>query len=161
MRIAESESRTVTPTAIFEKKQAAGLKRISERDTNERVCRARGISIMATHDPRVDAYIAKSADFAKPILLHLRKLVHKGCPDVQETIKWGVPSFEYKGLLCGIAAFKQHCTFGFWKSELVLADAAKRDAMGSFGRITSLDDLPADTTLIAYVKKAAALNANG
>ena len=116
---------------------------------------------MATRDPRVDAYIAKSADFAKPILLHLRKLVHAACPDVDETIKWGMPHFEYKGMMCGMASFKGHCTFGFWKGSLVLDGDAERTAMGHFGRITSLDDLPADKTLIAYVKKAAALNDSG
>ena len=113
---------------------------------------------MAIRDRRVDAYIAKSADFAKPILLHLRKLVHTACPDVVETIKWGTPHFDYKGMMCGMASFKSHCTFGFWKGSLVLDGNAERTAMGHFGRITSLDDLPADKTLIAYVKKAAALN---
>ena len=116
---------------------------------------------MATHDPRVDAYIAKSADFARPILLHLRKLVHAACPEVSETIKWGVPHFDYKGMMCGMASFKGHCTFGFWKGGLVLDGNAERTAMGHFGRLTSLDDLPADKTLIGYVKKAAALNDSG
>lgn len=116
---------------------------------------------MATRDPRVDAYIAQSADFARPILLHLRKLVHAACPEVSETIKWGVPHFDHKGMMCGMASFKGHCTFGFWKGSLVLGGNAERTAMGHFGRIASLDDLPADRTLIAYVKKAAALNDSG
>jgi uncharacterized protein YdeI (YjbR/CyaY-like superfamily) len=115
----------------------------------------------SSKDPRIDAYIAGAAPFAKPILQHLRKLVHAGCPDVEETIKWQNPSFSFKGLLCGMAAFKEHCAFGFWKHELVVGDAGSRDAMGSLGRITSLDDLPTDATLIGYVKKAAALNENG
>jgi uncharacterized protein YdeI (YjbR/CyaY-like superfamily) len=115
----------------------------------------------SSKDPRIDAYIAGAAPFAKPILQHLRKLVHAGCPDVEETIKWKNPSFAYKGLMCGMAAFKEHCAFGFWKHELVVGDAGSRDAMGSLGRITSLDDLPPDATLIGYVKKAAALNENG
>lgn len=116
---------------------------------------------MATRDPRVDTYIAKSADFARPILVHLRKLVHAACPGVSETIKWGVPHFDYKGMMCSMASFSGHCTFGFWKGALVLDGRAERTAMGHFGRITSLDDLPADRMLIAYVKKAAALNDNG
>src|SRR5690606_26989508 len=66
---------------------------------------------MAAKDPRIDVYIEQAADFAKPILTRLRKLVHKGCPDVVETIKWGMPAFDYKGPLCGMAAFKQHCAF--------------------------------------------------
>jgi uncharacterized protein YdeI (YjbR/CyaY-like superfamily) len=118
---------------------------------------------MATKDPRVDAYIAKSADFAKPILKHLRKVVHAGCPGVQETLKWSMPHFDYKGVMCGLGAFKEHCVFGFWKAELILPPDknAEKTAMGSFGCIRSLADLPADGTLIGYVKKAAALNEAG
>ncbi len=115
----------------------------------------------SSRDPRIDAYIADAAPFAKPILQHLRKLVHAGCPGVEETIKWKHPSFSYQGLLCGMAAFKEHCAFGFWKHELVVGKAGSRDAMGSLGRLTSLDDLPSDATLIGYVKKAAALNEGG
>ena len=117
---------------------------------------------MGTRDPRVDAYIAKSAAFAKPILTHLRELVHEGCPRVVETIKWGMPSFEYEGILCGIAAFKQHCAFGFWKHALIVKDDAKADeAMGSFGKITSMKDLPSKAVLTRYLKKAMRLNEEG
>lgn len=118
---------------------------------------------MATKDPRIDAYIAKSADFAKPILKHLRKVVHAGCPDVVETLKWSMPHFDYKGVMCGMAAFKEHCAFGFWKEALVFDrdKAAEKTAMGSFGCIKSLADLPGEKTLIGYVKKAAALNEAG
>jgi uncharacterized protein YdeI (YjbR/CyaY-like superfamily) len=114
-------------------------------------------------DPRVDAYIDKSAEFAKPILAYLRDVVHEGCPDVQETIKWGMPAFEHHGLMCGMAAFKAHCTFSFWKGALVLgADgAAGEDAMGQFGRITKRSDLPPKRTLVGYVRKVAALNEEG
>ncbi|HKP05250.1 MAG TPA: YdeI/OmpD-associated family protein [Chthoniobacterales bacterium] len=118
---------------------------------------------MATKDPRVDAYIAKSADFAKPILKHLRKIVHTGCPQVVETIKWSMPHFDYRGVMAGMGAFKEHCAFGFWKSELILPPDknAEKTAMGSFGCIKSLADLPSDKRLIGYVKKAAALNDAG
>jgi uncharacterized protein YdeI (YjbR/CyaY-like superfamily) len=118
---------------------------------------------MATKDPRIDAYIAKSADFAKPILKHLRKVVHAGCPQVQETIKWSMPHFDYKGVMCGMAAFKEHCAFGFWKADLIFdrEKQAEKKGMGSFGCIKSLKDLPAEQTLIGYVKKAAALNEAG
>lgn len=118
---------------------------------------------MTVTDKRVDAYIEKSADFAKPVLKHLRKLVHEACPDVTETIKWSMPSFEYKGILCGFAAFKEHCTFGFWKHSL-LDDKAlprQRTAMGSFGRITSLKDLPGDQTLKKLIHDAMKLNEDG
>ena len=118
---------------------------------------------MGTRDPRVDAYIEKSADFAKPILSHLREVVHSACPDVEETLKWGAPHFVYKGMLGGMASFKQHCAFGFWKGSLVIGEdaTAASQAMGSFGRITKVADLPAKSTLAGYVKKAAKLNEDG
>src|ERR687885_318163 len=99
---------------------------------------------MGTRDPRVDAYIEKSADFARPILAHLRDVVHDACPDVEETMKWSFPHFMYQGMLCSMASFKQHCAFGFWKGALVLdeGDDKGAEAMGQFGRITSLKDLP-------------------
>jgi uncharacterized protein YdeI (YjbR/CyaY-like superfamily) len=119
--------------------------------------------IMPTVDPRIDAYIEKSADFARPVLTHLRKLIHKACPDVTETLKWSMPSFEFKGILCGFAAFKRHCTFGFWKQSLMESDAFPKNktAMGSFGRITSLDDLPSDKVMIGLIHQAMELNENG
>jgi uncharacterized protein YdeI (YjbR/CyaY-like superfamily) len=114
-------------------------------------------------NPRVDAYIAKKADFARPILEHLRKVVHEAAPGIEETIKWGVPHFEHKGMVCGMAAFKQHCAFGFWHSKLVLGEEAGDDeaAMGNFGRITKVADLPPKKVIIGYVKKAVALNEAG
>jgi uncharacterized protein YdeI (YjbR/CyaY-like superfamily) len=117
---------------------------------------------MATKDPRIDAYIEKSAAFAKPILKHLRKVVHAGCPEVVETMKWSMPHFDYKGIMCGMGAFKEHCAFGFWKSDLILGPGTKeKSGMGSFGCIRSIADLPSEKTLIGYVKKAAALNEAG
>lgn len=122
---------------------------------------------MATKNKAVDAYIAKSADFAKPILTHLRELVHKACPDVVETIKWGMPSFEYKGILCGFASFKAHCSFGFWKAslmkdnELLLSNAKSEAAMGHLGKLTSLKDVPSDKRITAWIKDAMRLNDEG
>ena len=121
---------------------------------------------MPAIDPRIDAYVEKKADFAKPVLKHLRQLVHKACPGVEETIKWGMPYFDYKGnALCGMAAFKEHCTFLFWKARLLkdpkkILQVEERGAMGNFDRITSLKDLPSDKILIAYIKEAAKLNEN-
>lgn len=117
---------------------------------------------MPTKDSRVDAYIAKSADFAKPILTHIRKLVHAVCPDAQETIKWQMPHFEHKGVICGMAAFKQHCALIFWKRALIFGESQTDDgALGHFGRLTSLADLPGDKILIGYLKKAVELNEAG
>lgn len=117
---------------------------------------------MGTRDPRVDAYVAKSADFARPILEHLRGAVHEGCPDVEEAMKWSFPHFVYRGMLCSMASFKEHCAFGFWKGALVLEqDGRSAEAMGQFGRITKLADLPPRKVLVAYVKKAARLNDEG
>lgn len=117
-------------------------------------------------NPLVDDYIQKAQPYAQPIIIHLRKLVHKACPTVEEKIKWGMPSFEYKGLMCGFAAFKNHCTFGFWKASLMkdpmLMENAKSEvAMGHLGRITSLKDLPSDAKIIGYIKEAMKLNDEG
>lgn len=119
---------------------------------------------MGKKDPRIDAYISKSAPFAQPILKRLRKLVHTGCPDVEESIKWSCPHFMYHGMLCSMAAFNEHCTFGFWKGQLMktLGRTKKLDqAMGQYGRLTSAADLPEDKTILAQVKEAAQLNADG
>ncbi|HYU30575.1 MAG TPA: YdeI/OmpD-associated family protein [Thermoanaerobaculia bacterium] len=121
---------------------------------------------MGTRDPRVDAYIAKAAELARPILSHLRDVVHAGCPEVEETIKWGFPHFEHKGVLCSMAAFKSHCAFGFWKGSVLAQKhpelaVSEEPAMGQLGRITALSDLPDDETLLLYVREAAALNDQG
>lgn len=117
---------------------------------------------MGSRDARIDAYISKSAEFAKPILRHLRGVIHEGCPKVVETIKWGFPNFTYHGLLCGMAAFKRHCTFSFWRGSLVVGDHARhRDAMGQFGRLTSLADLPSKRVLKSYLRTAIHLNESG
>jgi len=121
---------------------------------------------MGRKDSRVDTYIGKSAEFAQPILEHLRALVHSGCPEVEETIKWQFPTFMYKGMLCSLAAFKQHCTFGFWKHALIInqnpaTKAKAEEAMGQMGKITSLSDLPPDKVLIGYIRQAIQLNEQG
>lgn len=109
---------------------------------------------MGTRDKRVDAVIAKSQDFAKPILEHLRAAVHEGCPECEETIKWSMPFFMYKGsILCMMASFKKHCVFGFWKASGI-GMGMQDEAMGSFGKITSLKDLPPKKTLVMMVKEA-------
>jgi len=108
-------------------------------------------------DPRIDAYIAKSAEFARPILEHLRKVVHRGCPAVVETIKWGMPFFDHHGPLAFMSAFKAHCGFGFYRAGSIVAGRSD-EAMGQFGRITSLRDLPAERVLVGYVKEAAKRN---
>jgi uncharacterized protein YdeI (YjbR/CyaY-like superfamily) len=118
---------------------------------------------MGKKDDRVDAYIAKSADFAKPILTHLRELVHATCPDVEETMKWSFPNFMYKGMLCSMASFKEHCSFGFWKQSLIVDENSGKAAegMGSFGKITKLTDLPSKKVLSGYIKEAMKLNDTG
>ena len=114
-------------------------------------------------DPRIDAYIDdKAADFAKPILRHLRAMVHEACPDCEETLKWSMPTFMYKGkILAGLASFKAHATFGYWNDSMLQADEKNRSAMGQFGRLTSLDDLPPRETLIALTRKSMALVDSG
>jgi len=119
------------------------------------------IGTMAT-DPRIDTYIAKQPDFARPILAHVRAVVHEACPDVEETMKWSMPTFVYGGgILCGMAAFKQHASFGYWKHALVVGEGEPRDGMGSYGKLTSVKDLPPKKELIALIRKAAKLNEEG
>lgn len=120
-------------------------------------------------DKRIDTYIAKSQPFAKLILIKLRALIHKGNPGVTETIKWGMPSFDYKGPFCSFAAFKQHAVFGFWKYKLIkdshgyLGEIFNKggEAMGNLGRITSIKDLPADKYILDFIKQAKKLNDEG
>ena len=122
---------------------------------------------MGKRDKRIDTYIANSAPFAQPILNHLRDLVHAGCPDVEETMKWSMPHFEYQGeILCSMASFKKHCAFGFWKASLLtdpdqILERVGKTSMGSFGPITDVNELPADRILIKYIKEAAKLNKEG
>jgi uncharacterized protein YdeI (YjbR/CyaY-like superfamily) len=122
---------------------------------------------MAKKDSRVDEYIKKSAPFAQAILTHFRKLVHETCPEVEEKIKWSFPHFDYKGPMCHMASFKQHCAVGFWKAALMtdskqLTDTAKSEvAMGHLGKITSLKDLPKDSVLKKYIKDAMKINEAG
>ena len=118
---------------------------------------------MPTTDPRVEAYIAKAKPFAQPILKRIRKAVHAGCPGVVETIKWSVPAFEYKGPMCGMAAFKAHCLWGFWKAALMktLPKDPVHEPKGGFGRFESIDELPSEAAMIRMVKEAAALNDAG
>jgi uncharacterized protein YdeI (YjbR/CyaY-like superfamily) len=117
-------------------------------------------------NPKVDAYINKAKPFAQPIMEHLRNLVHKGCPEVEETIKWSRPFFEYRGtILCNMSAFKEHCSFGFWGQEIgaILREAGvlKVDGMGSLGRIISVKTLPADKLMLGWIRQAAAFIASG
>jgi Uncharacterized protein conserved in bacteria len=117
---------------------------------------------MASRDPRIDAYIARQADFARPILDHVREVVHEACPGVEETMKWSAPSFMHAGtILCGMAAFKQHASFGYWKHALVVGDDQPRNGMGSYGKLTSVAELPPKQQLLAHIRKAVQLNEAG
>ena len=117
---------------------------------------------MGTKDPRIDAYVAKSAAFAKPILTHIRELIHENCPSVEETMKWSFPHFMYTSkadrksrVLCSMASFKQHCALGFWYSGgWVMSDESRpsSEGMGQNGKITGLSDLPKDRQLVKQIK---------
>lgn len=112
-------------------------------------------------NPKVDEYIANSKEFAQPILNKLRALVHQAHPDIEEKIKWGMPSFEYKGMLFGMSSFKNHCAFGFWKQKLIKGLDGSEDGMGSLGKLKSLEDLPSDEILLMLMKEAILLNEKG
>jgi uncharacterized protein YdeI (YjbR/CyaY-like superfamily) len=121
---------------------------------------------MSGTDSRVDAYIEKAAPFAQPVLLKLRKLIFQACPEVKETIKWGFPNYEVHGtMLCNMAAFKEHCAFGFWKASLLkdpdgILHMAEKNSMGHLDRLSSVKDLPAGKILVSYLREAAMLNKN-
>lgn len=109
---------------------------------------------MGQRNPQFDAYIAKAAPFARPILENLRERVHDA-PGVEEAMKWSAPAFLHGGkILCTMAAFKHHASFGFWQHALVMGEEVERDGMGSFGKMTSVDDVPSKKTLAPLVKRA-------
>jgi uncharacterized protein YdeI (YjbR/CyaY-like superfamily) len=111
---------------------------------------------MASSDPRVDTYIERAAPFAHPVLQTLRKAVHEACPDAQETMKWSMPFFTLEGrILAHMAAFKQHCAFGFWRGRQVADQGKEDEAMGQFGRIASVADLPPRRELVRLIQRAA------
>ena len=118
-------------------------------------------------NPKVDGYIERAGAFAQPVLEHLRRLVHKACPEVEETIKWSMPFFVYRGeIVANMAAFKTHCSFGIWGREIVAAMRkdglkVKGGGMGSLGKITSVKDLPKDAALLGYLRQATVLVKDG
>ena len=117
---------------------------------------------MGSRDPRIDTYIAKAAPFAQPILQRIREVVHEACPGVEETMKWSMPTFVYAGgILAGMAAFKQHASFGYWKHALVMGEDAQRDGMGSYGKMATLKDVPSKRRLVADIRRAMQLNEAG
>lgn len=120
---------------------------------------------MGTRSPQVDAYIAKAAPFARPILEEIREAVHEGCPDVVETMKWSVPHFDHKGIMTGMAAFKQHVTWGFWKAQLMKDSKGFFAPLGDSGagdaKITDRSELPPRKVMVQYVRDAARLNEEG
>lgn len=120
---------------------------------------------MPKHNPQVDAYIQKAQPFARPILEKLRGLFHKACPQAEEKLKWGVPSFEHHGIVGGFAAFKQHVSWGLWKAALLddPTGAMKSDAASAMGggKLTSVKDLPPDKVMLGLIRQAADLNLRG
>ncbi|QYF92378.1 YdeI/OmpD-associated family protein [Massilia sp. PAMC28688] len=112
---------------------------------------------MPAIDPRIDAYIGAAPPFAQPILHHIRAVIHQACPQVEETIKWSRPHFQYKGMLCQMSAFKAHCALGFWKGKLLFPDSPQ-EGMGHFGRITAITDLPSEEALGDIIRQAMKFN---
>ncbi len=119
------------------------------------------------YNKEVDKYITTSADFAKPIMEHFREVIHTACPDAEEKIKWGMPFFDYADdMMCNMAAFKNHAAIGFWKAAIMkdpvlVATAKAETAMGHFGQLKTVKDLPADKKLTGWIKEAMKLNEEG
>lgn len=116
---------------------------------------------MPKTDPRVDAYIAEAAPFARPILKRIRRAVRRACPRAEEDLKWGFPHFLHHGMLCSMAAFKAHCAMGFWRPEVRRRIGREREGMGHLGKLTRLEDLPSDRELVRWIRASAALNESG
>lgn len=117
---------------------------------------------MGKRIPQFDAYIAKAQPFAQPILETLRERVHELAPGVEEAIKWSAPSFMYGGkILACMAAFKEHVSFGFWQHALVMGEGVERDGMGSFGKMTSVADIPSKKVLAPLLERAMQLIEEG
>ena len=117
---------------------------------------------MSKRSPEVDAYIAKAAPFARPILERIREAFHAASPKIEETIKWGVPHFDYKGIVGSMAAFKQHVGWGFWKAKLMKDPAGILKGTGMGGaRTENVSQLPSKKVLIEYVREAVQLNEEG
>lgn len=122
---------------------------------------------MEKHIAKVDEYIEKSPDFAKPILQYLREIIHEACPDAEEAIKWQFPTFMYKGkILCSITAFKHYCSLGFWlhqemKTLQEIETSAEKSSMFSLGKVTRLEDLPSKPQLKRAIREAMELTDMG
>jgi hypothetical protein len=121
---------------------------------------------MGKFNPAVDRYIIEAQPFARPVLEHLRALVHEACPEVEESIKWNMPCFDYHGILCSMAAFKKHASFGFWKGKLLkdpkgLLEKSHETGMGNLGKIGTIEDLPSDKILLGFLLQAKKLNEEG
>src|SRR4051812_20916329 len=120
---------------------------------------------MGKKDTRVDAYIAKKAAFAQPILKELRAIIHEAHPDIDEDIKWGAPAFMHKGIVCIIAGFKEYVGVNFWKGALIVPSMARRATddkdMKQLEKIHSVDEIPPRKKIIEYVQAAVKLNEGG
>lgn len=117
---------------------------------------------MGTKDTRVDAYIAKQQPFAKEICTRVRAIVHEAAPDITEDIKWGHVAFMHKGIVCGLAAFKHHVVFHFWKASLLGGSHARRSTddktLEQLAKLKSVDELPSKSVIASLVKAAVKLN---
>ncbi|WP_428071186.1 YdeI/OmpD-associated family protein [Chryseobacterium gambrini] len=122
---------------------------------------------MEKYSPKVDEYIEKSQDFAKPILNYIRETVHEFCPDAEEAIKWKFPTFLYKGkILCSMVAFKQYCSMGFWLHDEMTSlkefeTEAEKTNMFSLGKITETENLPSKPQLKKMIVEAMELTDMG
>lgn len=117
---------------------------------------------MGEKSPEVTAYIAKSAPFAKPIFERLRRLFHAACPAIEEKLKWGCPSFEYKGMVGGFAGFKEHAAFGFWRQDVLPDPEGLFKSRGAFGsKLTGVSELPSDEIILQYIRRAVEMNEKG
>jgi uncharacterized protein YdeI (YjbR/CyaY-like superfamily) len=77
-------------------------------------------------------------------------------PSVEEAMKWSMPAYLADGkILLITSAFKGHAALNFWRGQEIGDGEAKAGAMGQFGRLTSLEDLPSDAELDVLIRQAA------
>src|SRR5438270_1264994 len=111
----------------------------------------------------VNDSLANAPEGTRPILVRLRRIFRQASPKLEEAIKWGVPCYLFKGPVGGFAAYKQHVSWGLWKSR------ALNDPEGLLGRgvsvmagkITKVSEIPPAAKIIALIEQVIALNEAG
>ena len=114
----------------------------------------------------IDARIAELGDWRGATLAHVRALVHRADPDVEETWKWrGVPVWEHAGILCTGETYKNAVKLTFAKGASLTDPAGLFNSSLDGNTRRAIDLHEGDTideaALQALIREAVALNVNG